>query len=228
MLIQALPWLLVLAGVGTAAGAAPARAARGLGGGTPYPFADLNTAEVRALERGEVITTDLEAKNSGGHAQGMARGYVTIDRGWREVWKVLQDYDRQWEYLPHAKLTKATRYEAGGRRAWVFHQFRVFFFDIKYTLIEDSNEADHVVHFHLDQDLPHDLRDVEGSWRLMPVDQGLRTVIEFTTYVDSGHFVPRFIERWLSRRDLPTVLKNLRHRVESGGTWKKGRVSREQ
>jgi hypothetical protein len=39
--------------------------------------------------------------------------------------------------------------------------------------------------------------------------------------LDSGTLVPRFLEDFLIKNDLPEVLLSMRRRTESGGTWKK-------
>ena len=50
---------------------------------------------------------------------------------------------------------------------------------------------------------------------------GKSTLAEYTIAVDSGKFVPQFIEDYLTRKDLPQILNSLRRRVESDGKWKK-------
>ena len=62
--------------------------------------------------------------------------------------------------------------------------------------------------FALDPDLPHDIAATRGSWRLAPLSSE-STLVRFRFWIDTGIAVPGFVQRALTRRSLPRVLRGL-------------------
>src|SRR5207245_7935597 len=90
----------------------------------------------------------------------------------------------------------------------------------RYTLDLIFKPAQRTVSWVLDKSRSHDIADTFGAWEFLPYSQG-KTVRRYTTTVDSGTVVPRFLEDFLIKNDLPEVLLSMRRRTESDGTWKK-------
>jgi len=61
-----------------------------------------------------------------------------------------------------------------------------------------------------------DLKAMEGSWVLVPVEDGRRTVVRYSVYLDPGFLAPQWLVRQALRHDLPDLLRALRRRVEAG------------
>jgi len=61
---------------------------------------------------------------------------------------------------------------------------------------------------------------MEGGYALIRVSEA-RTILYFRSYVDSGRMVPRFIQDHFSVKAIPDLLKSVKARVESGGTYRK-------
>ena len=75
--------------------------------------------------------------------------------------------------------------------------------------------------FRLDPNYPHSLKDTRGYRYLENLDEKRTLLTHAVTRVDVGIPVPGFIRKALSSRDLPGVVRNLKKRIESGGTWTK-------
>jgi len=91
---------------------------------------------------------------------------------------------------------------------------------ISYTLDLTFKRAQRTVTWTLDQSKRHDLAETFGAWELLPSGYGM-TIVRYTTTLDSGFFVPRFLEEYLLRNNLADALSSLKRRAESNGTWKK-------
>jgi hypothetical protein len=57
------------------------------------------------------------------------------------------------------------------------------------------------------------LKDFKGSWEMLPVDNGLRTELTYSMYLDPGFFVPQWIIREGVKTELPRILGAVRQRV---------------
>lgn len=61
------------------------------------------------------------------------------------------------------------------------------------------------------------LKRVDGSWRLDPVPGG--TVLTYDSEVEAALPVPAFVLRIVQHDALGALVSNVRHRIDSNGTW---------
>jgi len=122
------------------------------------------------------------------------------------------------EFMP--RLEKVQVLEKTKNTMKVTQTVRVPLGVIRYTLDLIFKPAQRTVSWVLDKSRSHDIADTFGAWEFLPYRQG-KTVLRYTTTVDSGTVVPRFLEDFLIKNDLPEVLLSMRRRTESDGTWKK-------
>jgi hypothetical protein len=187
------------------------------------PVHALMTAEqLRDVKRGQAVVVTQTERGQDGHDQGRALAFFLIKRPWREVWDQLTDYDRQWEYMPRVERTRVVDTQNDGLVKWVHHAMTIAMVDIEYTMVQRLIPERRRVEFVLDASRPSDVPHIEGSWQFEAVDKGRKTLIAYSIFVRSGTLVPQFVQDFLTRRDLPEMLDNLRKRVTSGGTWRKG------
>jgi carbon monoxide dehydrogenase subunit G len=59
------------------------------------------------------------------------------------------------------------------------------------------------------------LRDFKGAWEMSPIDNGNKTQLTYSMYIDPGFFVPQWIMREGVKGELPRTLKGLRERVHA-------------
>ncbi len=174
---------------------------------------------MKKLEEGEVIVSDTSVTGPDGLKQLRGNAMVIIDTPPERVWNTIMDHNRFEEFMPSVK--ECSIVEDQGASRVVSYNLKVAWADIAYFLKLDYDRDTWHVDGALDKSRPHGISDTRCTWDLQPLDGGKRTMVNYSVYIDSGRFIPKFIERLLSKRQLPTVLENVRKRAVSGGTWKK-------
>jgi uncharacterized protein YndB with AHSA1/START domain len=182
-------------------------------------LAETGGQDLERLEKGEVLVTDTSVTGPDGLKQLRGRAEAIIDAPPQEVWKTIMDHDHFEEFMP--SLEDCSIVDDQGRTRLVSYRLKIAWTDISYYLrLNYDPEAWHVDGA-LDKTRPHKIADTRCTWDLVPLSGGTRTRVVYSVYLDSGRLIPKFVERFLSKRQLPAVLENVRQRVLSGGTWKK-------
>ena len=176
--------------------------------------------EMAKLEKGEILVRDASVKGPDGVQRLRGQAVALIDAPPEAVWRVITDHPHFPEFMPgvvHCEIVEDT-----GTARLVAYGVKVKWMSISYHLRLRYDHDTFHVEYALDPSFPHDVSDAQGTWDLRPLDDGKRTRVVYSVYLDSGRFVPRFIERYLSKRQLPEILENVRSRAISGGKWKIG------
>jgi ribosome-associated toxin RatA of RatAB toxin-antitoxin module len=179
----------------------------------------LTDEELQRALRGEVpVRTETFTKESGKGA-GRGLGAIVVERPIAEVWATLARYDDKAQYIP--RLEKVTILERRPDLLRARMQVNATVTTEYYTAFFQLDEKERVIHWKLDPSA-HDntLADVDGEYKLFELTPQ-RTLIVYRTYVDTGRPVPRFIQNHLALRSIPDLLRSIKKRIESGGTWKK-------
>jgi len=179
----------------------------------------LTVGEFARMEKGEVVVkTHTYATGGDDKRAARAIAYCLINKPPDAVWAVMLNYHQFNEFMP--RLEKVQVLEKTKNTMKVTQTVRVPLGVIRYTLDLIFKPAQRTVSWVLDKSRSHDIADTFGAWEFLPYSQG-KTVLRYTTTVDSGTVVPRFLEDFLIKNDLPEVLLSMRRRTESDGTWKK-------
>ena len=64
------------------------------------------------------------------------------------------------------------------------------------------------------------VRAVEGDYRMLELGPR-ETLLGYRTHIDTGLRVPQLVQSHMQKRALPELLRAIKRRVESGGTWKR-------
>jgi len=181
--------------------------------------AEFTQAEWERMKTGEVVVTEVAAQNPDGsqRMQFMAKMYVKATR--REIWKHIRDYNHFHEFMP--KLKKATILKREGETYWVKYETKVLWVEADYYLVLKGTELYKRVDYKLDRSKENDIRDASGYWILEDAPDGSGTVVSYTSNIDTGIPAPAGVTKKVSKMSLPQIVKNVRMRIESGGTWKK-------
>ncbi|HEY9775621.1 MAG TPA: SRPBCC family protein [Planktothrix sp.] len=62
-----------------------------------------------------------------------------------------------------------------------------------------------------------DFKEVDGYWKLEPLDGGRNTLVTYSSHVNGGMFMPAMLIKRQSRIDMPNVMASLRHQAETIG-----------
>lgn len=180
---------------------------------------DPDPEQMKRLEEGEVVVSDTSVEGPDGLKQMRGHAMVIIDAPPERVWSTIMDHEHFEEFMPSVR--ECSIVEQQGNSRVVSYNLKVAWADISYFLKLDYDPETWHVDGALDKTRPHEISDTRCTWDLAPLDGGKRTQVNYSVYIDSGRFIPTFVERMLSKRQLPTVLENVRKRAVSGGTWKK-------
>ncbi len=144
-------------------------------------------------------------------ANGSARGVKAtgIIRSKPEaVWRILTDYPAFPEYMPHVLESKVEREE--GNVSWVAIKFSVAVKTVNYVLkiVHERNVTPWTITWTL---VEGDLKSIDGHYVLYETPEGTR--LEYVERVDSGSFVPGFIQEALIKHSIPSLYKAVAERA---------------
>lgn len=171
----------------------------------PAPVAD-------ALSRGR---TFLEVKPDPGGASGLIRAAVDLAAPPEAVWKVLVDCDLAPRMIWTLKSCRVLERDPRGRWDIREHISRPLLFVPRVRSV-----------FRSDYDPPHgftlrrtdgDLKVLEGSWRLIPLDDGRRTRAIYESRAAAPFAVPGALARIVLREQAAAALAALKRECDGPG-----------
>lgn len=178
----------------------------------------LTTGELTRMEKGEVVVKMDTYPTWDGARGAKVKAYCVINKPPDVAWAVMLNYHKFDEFMP--RLEKVEVLEKTTSTMKVTETVRVPLGVISYTVDLIFKPAARTVNWTLDKSRKHDIADTFGAWEFLPYSQG-KTILRYTTTLDSGFFIPRFLEEFLLRNDLSDALLSMKRRTESDGTWKK-------
>ncbi|HOZ49706.1 MAG TPA: SRPBCC family protein [Candidatus Hydrogenedentes bacterium] len=170
------------------------------------------------LEAGELVVTKKGEKNAEGNTSG--EGVVTglIEAPADTVLDYLIRFETYPEFMPHVTALESTQDAEG-----VYHlafTLKVVWKTVRYHVLQYRVGTERKFAWKLDTSKENDIRDTTGTWVLLEHGDK-RTVVVYSLNTDTGMSVPKFIEDFLMNRDLGGVVRALKKRVESNGTYHK-------
>jgi carbon monoxide dehydrogenase subunit G len=172
----------------------------------------------KALAGDVPVHTETFASPSGKSA-GRGVGAIVIERPIAEVWTHLSRYEDKAEYQPRVKSVTILEKLADRIRARFVVDATIM--TAKYTAWFVFDPAAHVIHWTLDDKASDNtIVAADGDYRMFEVEPG-KTLVVYRTYIDSGRAIAASIQNYFTRKAIPDLLKAVKKRIESGGTWKK-------
>ncbi|MSP63086.1 MAG: hypothetical protein EXR72_22660 [Myxococcales bacterium] len=179
----------------------------------------LTDEELTTALRGEVPTRTEAFTSAGGKSTGRGVGAIVIDRSVAEVWTTLARFEDKADYIP--RLEKAEVLEKKPSLVRVRMTIDASVTTAVYTALFELDEKLHAIHWKLDMTaIDNTIADVDGGYNVFALDPA-RTLVVYRTFVDTGRAVPAFIQKYMSRRSIPDLLRAVKRRVESGGLWRR-------
>jgi hypothetical protein len=179
----------------------------------------LTSAELEQASAGGIPTRTEAFTNERGQAAGRGWGAIVVERPIAEVWATLSRYDDRAEYVPRLKSVTVLAREP--QRLRLRQEIDATVTTARYVAWFRLDEATRTISWTLDKSAPENtVKEADGDYRLAELAPG-RTIVVYRAYVDSGLHVPTAIQSYLQKRSIPDLLRAIKRRVESGGTWKK-------
>jgi len=127
------------------------------------------------------------------------------------VWQVLTDYRHAINVFPLLKKCEVT--QDHGATKIVRHEIAPSGIPDTYEyLLEIRETAPKLVEWHR---LSGDFKNVDGFWKLEPVNVGAYTQVTYASHVTGGFFEPQILIRRQSHIDMPGTILALKKRSES-------------
>lgn len=219
--MKSFTYLCFLIGLILLSGAGLARAEDSAPGSFTSPvLSQFSPANLKKLLAGEAVFEPVITKSPDGKDAGHGRGAVLIHRPVDECFRIFLDLDKQYLYIP--KMTVSRVLEREGNRVRMYKELDFLVAVVKYTLIVTIVPEDHRVDFITDPTGKNSYKLSAGFFRFEKVDEKTTLLFYEMTRLEMGFKVPGFIKTYLSSRDLPKIVLNIKKRIESGGTWVKG------
>ena len=181
--------------------------------------AGLDAKDVEAAMAGQVpVHAEAFAGASGGTA-GRGQASILVWRPLADVWTTLTRFEDRAEYIPRVKRLRVV--ERAPDRVLIWQEIDATVTTARYTAWYELDAAAHVIRWKLDpRASDNTVKAVEGDYTMVAVDER-RTLLIYRTMIDAGLHVPQAIQRYMTKRSMPELLRNIKKRVESGGTWKR-------
>lgn len=126
------------------------------------------------------------------------------------VWTVITDYEKLPEFIPDMKLSKVI--ERKDSETILLQQgesrFLMFHFNVE-VIIKLIEQRYHNIEFDL---VSGDFDYFEGEWKIESIGDK-ETMLTYTLIAHPGFYAPKWVVRYMLKRDIPLRLKALRERV---------------
>ena len=169
------------------------------------------------LTAGEAVFEHVESKEPDGSTQGHGQASALIKAPTVECLRLFCEFDKHYQFFPRNKTSKVV--ESSETQFLVYKVYTFYMMNVEYTIVYSIAPGTGRVDYHLDLSRPHDIDDAAGFFHFERVDDRRTLLTYAATRVDTGIKVPAFIRKYVTTRDLPAVVMNVKKRIESGGTW---------
>ncbi len=177
----------------------------------------LTAANIAKLEKGETILLDQTYKDKNGKTRGKGLAIIQVNASKDKACKHLSDFTYYKGFMPMVIVSDI--YHNGEGKVGVGYVLKVVIKKVKYHCMHSFDKGKGEIKFWLDDNQKNDIKSTEGLWKVIP--RGDKCFIAYTVSVDTGVAIPKAIQDYLTKKDLPNVVKAAKMRIESGGTYTK-------
>lgn len=177
----------------------------------------LTPANLAELEKGEIILLDQTYTDAEGKTRGKGFAIIMVNASKEKAWKYLTDFANYKQFMP--RIIVSDIYHNADGKVGVSYVLKVLFKKVKYHCMHSFDKEKGVIKYWLDNNQKNDIVSTEGMWIIIP--KGDKCLIAYTVAVDTGIAIPQAIQDFLTKKDLPNVVKAAKLRIESGGKYTK-------
>lgn len=145
------------------------------------------------------------------HGKTYTVAKVSVKASPEKVWQILSDYDNAPRVFPQLRQSKLLHDH--GTHKTVKHVLAPSGLPGTYEYVVEVKEAaPHSLEWHR---VSGAFKQVDGYWKLEPLDGGHTTLVTYASYVDGGFLMPQPLVRRQCRIDMPAVMNTLKAQAES-------------
>jgi len=168
----------------------------------------LSAAELAKVEAGEILIDSQKFASPDGTTRGRALAVGFMRASKDKLMTTLLDFNSYPQYMP--RMQKAETYQTTPTQISVKFTIKMLI-TVVYHIKHYFNRAGGTMTWELDKAQKNDIRETTGSWYFQPYKNGCLAFYSVT--LDSGHPIPGWLEDYMTKRDLPNILRVLRTRV---------------
>ncbi len=169
------------------------------------------------LMAGEAIFEHVESKEADGSTQGHGQASALIKAPAAECLRLFCEFDKHYQFFPRNKTSEVV--ESSETKVLVRKIYTFYMMSVEYTIAYAIEPGATRVDYEVDKNYTHDIDDAAGFFHFEKIDDHNTLLTYAATRVDTGIKVPAFIRKYVTTRDLPAVVTNVKKRIESGGKW---------
>lgn len=159
-----------------------------------------NSAEWQTLKQGKVVVKQYTAPNTVPSVEAK----ILISKPPEKVWTVVSDPETLLESERKVKQVKVLSRTANKQNVSFKVIMTSLFPAFNYILLQELSPP-YLINFHR---VSGSFKDIQGAWRLIPADNGSKTILSYTLKLDPGPLVPRSLLLAAVKSDLPNFMNN--------------------
>lgn len=163
--------------------------------------AQADSAEWQTLKQGKVVVKESVAAQS---TVPSVVAKILIAKPPAKVWSVVSDPETLMEEEKKVRKVKVLSSTPTKQNVEFSVLMTRLFPPFNYVLLQELSPP-HLVTFHR---VSGSFRDIDGSWRLTPVENGTKTILSYTLKLDPGPLVPKTLLLAAVKSDLPNMMRN--------------------
>ncbi len=181
----------------------------------PGAYEGLSREQIERLERGEVVILEQPEVIEG---REMVTAAIIFNQDIDTVFSLINQGWRQEEFLPH--LDSSELHSKGDGKDRIDIHVKILWIEIDYRVMGDYGSEPYRRSWSLDPEYDNDMKEVSGFWQLYWIDPD-HTLARYGTLVETGFWLPGFVQEFLTKRDLPKALGAEKEWIDSGGSYRK-------
>ena len=183
--------------------------------GEAEAWSGMDEGDKERVEQGQVvIVNNVTGKERERRIQTAFLIHQPIDR----CWELFQLPERQYEFT--SRLDHSTLVSEDPNRKIVHFGVNVLFLKIQYQVEHIFHHETYRIDTRLDPEYENDLKELEGIWRLYQIDEHT-TLVRHSSVLRISSAIPRSLQNYLAKKEIPSTLEEWRLWIESDGTWRK-------
>lgn len=170
-------------------------------------WAHADTGEWHALSQGQVVVRENVARAK---AMPSVEARVLVARPPEKAWSVVSNPEVLMSEERRVKKVKILSQE-GNRQEVAFSVLMTHLLPTFNYTLEQNLHPPSIVKFHR---LSGSFQEIQGFWRLIPAENGRKTILVYNLKMDAGPLIPRGMLLGAVKADLPNMLQNARRAIE--------------
>lgn len=163
-------------------------------------FAQAESTEWQTLQQGKVIVKQHTAP----HTVPSVEARILISKPPEKVWMVVSDQKTLLEEERKVKRVQVLS-KTGNRQSVAFTVLMTHLLPSFNYILAQELSPPYSLTFHR---VSGSFQDIQGSWRLIPAENGTKTILSYNLRLDPGPLVPRALILAAVKSDLPNFMKN--------------------